>query len=120
MSKDRGKIIQTIRRYKDSMSGINSRIVYKKRSPRRISKYDNESNKGFAYYAMRAKKIHDDSASIAQQFVKKNDAFIKASIQREKEIDKRKLEKKRIAQAIKRKEDMAKRAKNKAKNRNDS
>ena len=111
MSKDRAKTIQTIRRYKDSQSGINSKVVYKKRSPRRISKYDNEKTKGFAYYAIRAKIIHDDSASIGRQFLKKNDAFIKASIQKEKEIDKRKLQKKLKAQANKKKNDMDKRKK---------
>ena len=115
MSKDRGKTIQTIRKYKDTESGINSRLVYKKRSPRIISKYDNEGQKGFAYYAIRSKKVHNDSASIGRQFLKKNDAFIKASIAREKEIDKRKLKKRLTAKALKKKEDMEKRAKNKTK-----
>jgi|GEM_PF-502375 len=115
MSKDRGKTIQTIRKYKDSESGINSRVVYKKRSPRLISKYDNEKKKGFAYYAIRARKIHDDSISIGRQFVKKNDAFIKASIEREKQIDQKKLDKKLKAQAYRKKENMEKRAKNKTK-----
>lgn len=117
MSKDRGKTIQTIRKYKDTKSGINSRIIYKKRSPRIISKYDSEGQKGFAYYAIRSKKVHNNSASIGRQFLKKNDAFIKASIAREKEIDKRKLEKKLISRALKKKEDMEKRVKNKAKDK---
>ena len=115
MSKDRGKTIQTIRKYKDRKSGINSRAVYKKRSPRLISKYDDERKKGFAYYAIRSQKVHNDSVSIGRQFLKKNDAFIKASIKKEKKTDNKKLQKKLKMQAYKKKEDMEKRKQNKAK-----
>lgn len=120
MSKDRGKIIQTIRKYKDKESGINTRLVYKKRSPRKVSIFDNERKKGFSYYAARSRKIHK-STSIEQQIKGKSDRFIAASIKKERLTDAKKIDAINLQKEFKRKEDLAKRAKNKArKKRSDS
>jgi len=83
ISKDRAKIIQVIRQHKKRRGQINTTQVFKRRSLRAITPYDNKRSKGFAYYADRSATAHGNSKTIAAQ-IKKNDAFIKKAIKRER------------------------------------
>jgi RNA-directed DNA polymerase len=83
VSKDRGKIVRLVRQHKKGMRRINTLEVYKKRSPRKITPYDERKQKGFVYYAERAANVHTNAETILTQ-VKKNDRFINRVIRRER------------------------------------
>lgn len=88
ISKNRSKISYVIRKNKKrknkqtGMSNINTRKVYKAQSPRKITPFDKQENKGFVFYAKRAKDIQASKAIGTQ--VKKNDRFIKNKISEER------------------------------------
>lgn len=115
MSKDRGKIIQTIRKNKDTKSGIDSKAVYKSKSSRVISPHNSKAQKGFAYYAERASAIHGDSKSIEQQVKHKTDKFIRKAIKTERKIDADKVRLREEAKAYKQSKNLEKRILNKLK-----
>lgn len=93
ISKDRGKTVQLVRRNKkrDHIVGrnkkrnpkINTLAVFKERSPRQITPFDNEKAKGFVYYTERAAKTHSNSPTIKAQ-IKKNHRFIEKTILKER------------------------------------
>jgi len=83
ISKDRGKIIHVIRQHKKRRGQINTAQVFKMRSLRTITPYDDKRGKGFVYYGHRAATAHEGSPTIVAQ-IKKNDAFIKRAIKRER------------------------------------
>ena len=83
MSKDRGKIIQLIRKHKKRRGKIDTAKVFKQRSARIITPYDNKNAKGFIRYVEGAAGVHDNSATIVAQ-IKKDDRFIKRAIRRER------------------------------------
>ena len=82
ISKDRGKIIQGLRKNKKGKGKIDTNAVFKERSSRKITPYDKKKAKGFAYYAERSAKAHGGSETIKKQ-IKKNDRFIKRAGKRE-------------------------------------
>ncbi|MCG3112566.1 MAG: hypothetical protein MCM46_12195 [Candidatus Manganitrophus sp. SB1] len=83
ISKDRGKTVQLVRKHKKRDHKINTVAIFKQRSPRKITPFDNEKAKGFVYYSKRAANAHSDSATITAQ-TKKNDRFIKKIIVKER------------------------------------
>jgi RNA-directed DNA polymerase len=83
ISRDRGNIVKITRKNKKRDHKINTVEVFKSRSPRQITPYDNRKLKGFTYYAQRAENILDQSSTINNQ-VNKNDSFIKRTIEKER------------------------------------
>lgn len=84
ISKDRGKTVQALRKYKKGKVKIDTVGVYKERSARQLTPYDNPKKKGFVYYAQRAAEAHGGADTIKEQ-IKKNDRFIKRAEKRERQ-----------------------------------
>lgn len=81
ISKDRCKTTSLIKKLKKGKGKINTLEVFKKKSSRKITKYNDVKSKGFIYYAERSDEVHGGLSKIKQQ-TKKNDRFIKREIER--------------------------------------
>jgi hypothetical protein len=82
ISKHRFKIAATVRKNKKGNKKINTRLVYKSHSPRKITQEDRIHRKGFVFYATRASKSTQSEAILRQ--LKKNDRYIKNKIKEER------------------------------------
>ncbi|MBY0429347.1 MAG: hypothetical protein K2Q32_09035 [Alphaproteobacteria bacterium] len=83
ISKNLGKIITAIRKHKKGLGKINTVGVYKERSGRKITPYDSVKKKGFANYALRVSKVHENSEAISKQ-IRKIDRVINRAQKRER------------------------------------
>lgn len=88
ISKDRGKTVQLIRKNKKKGCVINTTDVYKRKSARVVTPYDDLVKKGFAYYAVRSDRIHSALSGISEQ-IQKTDRFIKRAVKRERQREPR-------------------------------
>ena len=82
ISKDRWKILHTIRLFKKGRGKIDVRSVRKSRSLRIITPYDRLKAKGFIYYASRSAEVHKSEAIVRQ--ARKDDRFVSRAVSRER------------------------------------
>lgn len=86
ISKDRGKTVQAIAQAhrRKSHGKIDTKSIYKMKSPRQATDWNPQTEKGFMNYALRAAKSFGEPDSLMKQ-IDKTDNFIRAAIKRRRD-----------------------------------